>query len=126
MDRLKRIGLGMNLDQQLAVIPLLRHKTYRIGRNPDQEIRILDDMISRCHTILTFDQDKWHAEDRHSLNKTFVNGQPLVPLQVCVRVFLVCVGKSVCLCVSVFVFLFVYLCVCFLFFSVCLSLCECL
>ena len=123
MDRLKRIGLGMNLDQQLAVIPLLRHKTYRIGRNPDQEIRILDDMISRCHTILTFDQDKWHAEDRHSLNKTFVNGQPLVPLQVCVRVFLACVCKSVsCLCASVFV------CVCVSYSCIsayvsCLSLC---
>ena len=82
MDRLKRTGLGVNLDSSLAVIILRRDKIYRIGRNPDQEIRIVDDMISRAHSVLKFTQGRWQVEDRKSLNKTFVNGDQLVPFRV--------------------------------------------
>ena len=82
MDRLKRTGLGADLDRTLAVIHLNRDRVYRIGRNADQEIRIVDDMISREHSKLTFDQQAWYVEDRRSLNKTHINGSELVPFQV--------------------------------------------
>ena len=82
MDCLKRIGFSANDDSNLDLIPLRRDRTYRIGRDYDQEIRILDDMISREHSVLSFFQQAWHVQDRRSLNKTHVNDVPLFPFQV--------------------------------------------
>ena len=90
MDRLRRTGLGMNLHPHLSSIALSRHKRYRIGRNPNQEIRIVDDMISREHSVLNFDGQVWQVEDKKSLNKTFVNGDELVPHQVSKKCLMAC------------------------------------
>ena len=56
--------------------------SYRIGRNPDQQLRLIDDMISREHCVLTYINQSWHVEDKKSLNKSFIDGTELVPHQV--------------------------------------------
>ena len=50
-----------------------------IGRNPNTDITLLDDGISREHAILVFDEDsgEFTIEDLHSTNGTLVNGKPV-------------------------------------------------
>ena len=79
MDRLHRTGLGRGINSDLEVICLFRDRTYTLGRGSDQNIRIIDNMISRKHAILRYCGESWKIEDKQSLNKTFVNGNELTP-----------------------------------------------
>ena len=85
MDLLRRTGLGAQQEDkspELREISLSRSRTYRFGRNADQEIRIVDDMISRQHAVLRYFNGTWHVEDKKALNKTYINGVELIPHQV--------------------------------------------
>ena len=81
MDRLCLVGSGMNMSPNLKEINLSRQRAYRIGRNEDQDIRIMDNMISRQHANILYSDQSWHIVDKRSLNGTFVNGKELVPFQ---------------------------------------------
>ena len=81
MDRLHLVGSGMNMNPNLREINLSRQHAYRRGRNEDQEIRIMDSMISRQHANIQYSDQSWHIVDKRSLNGTFVNGRELTPFQ---------------------------------------------
>ena len=81
MDHLYRTGLGRGLNSNLNVISLSRDQTYTLGHGTDQEIQIMDDMISLKHAVLRYYDKSWTIEDKQSLNKTFVNGKELIPHQ---------------------------------------------
>jgi two-component system, cell cycle response regulator len=48
-------------------------KTYTIGRNPDNDIFLSDDTVSRSHVKLSWDKDTFIAEDLHSTNGIHLN-----------------------------------------------------
>ena len=48
---------------------------YTIGRKPEAEIRVTDELVSSLHAMLLRDGDGYRIEDRESKNGTFVNGQ---------------------------------------------------
>jgi hypothetical protein len=57
--------------------PLKDGKEIVIGRSSDLDIVLLEDMVSRRHTVLTVDGDQIHITDNGSTNGTFVNGEKI-------------------------------------------------
>ena len=55
----------------------LQNQETVIGRNPNTDITLLDDGISREHAIITYDEDsgEFTIEDLQSTNGTRVNGK---------------------------------------------------
>ncbi len=49
-------------------------RRYLVGRDPDCDLRIDVNTVSRRHAALERDDDKWTIEDLDSFNGTFVNG----------------------------------------------------
>lgn len=47
---------------------------YRVGRRPDAEIRLADELVSSVHAVLRRTGDGYVIEDSSSKNGTFVNG----------------------------------------------------
>ncbi|MBC8481317.1 MAG: FHA domain-containing protein [Planctomycetes bacterium] len=62
------IVLENNFDQQ----------TIHIGRHPESLIVLADKRVSRHHaTIYTTTENQWILEDLDSVNKTYLNGEPI-------------------------------------------------
>lgn len=68
---------------------------FTIGRSPQADIQIADDLLSWVHVQLQFENHRWHLEDLDSTNGTWLLGQPVKG-----KVYLpfntsFCIGKSV-------------------------------
>lgn len=50
-------------------------KTFRIGRNPDCEVRLVDQQVSRHHVEVYWDGDRWWVRDLGSSNGTYLAGR---------------------------------------------------
>ncbi len=57
--------------------PLPEDKETIIGRSASIEIVLMEDMVSRKHSKITFDNGKIQLEDLGSTNGTFVNGEKI-------------------------------------------------
>ena len=57
-------------------IPLLEGETS-IGREPSNEISLLDSAVSRKHCVITRNSGQFKIQDLNSRNSTFVNGVPV-------------------------------------------------
>jgi pSer/pThr/pTyr-binding forkhead associated (FHA) protein len=57
----------------------LTDRRLSIGRGSDQDIRVTDRTVSRCHAEIWYDEDaRFHVRDKDSANGTLLNGEPLV------------------------------------------------
>ena len=52
-------------------------KSLTIGRNPDNELVLVDDVASRYHAMIRREDDGYVVVDLGSSNGTFLNGQPV-------------------------------------------------
>jgi pSer/pThr/pTyr-binding forkhead associated (FHA) protein len=52
-----------------------------LGRSPDNDIRIQDETVSRKHLKIVFKKGRYFATDLKSQNRTFYDGQYLLPGQ---------------------------------------------
>lgn len=50
---------------------------HRIGRDPENDICIRDEFVSKFHARLVYQDTAFTLVDLGSVNKTFVNGQPI-------------------------------------------------
>lgn len=57
----------------------LESGTYTLGRGYDSDIILTDPHVSAHHLKISFDGEKWNAEDAASENGVFINGKPLAP-----------------------------------------------
>jgi membrane-bound lytic murein transglycosylase D len=57
-------------------------KAFRIGRDPECQVRLTDIAVSKIHLEVYFEKDKWWARDLNSTNGTFRAGKKItkVPL----------------------------------------------
>ena len=55
--------------------------TVFVGRNPENDIQINDNSVSRKHLKVSQRDGKFYIQDLMSRNGTFINGQPLRPGQ---------------------------------------------
>lgn len=53
---------------------LVEKRSWVLGRDDDCDSRMADEMVSRHHTRLWYEQGTWRCEDLRSSNGTFVNG----------------------------------------------------
>ena len=61
-------------EQQTGRTWLLQtERVYRLGRNPDQDIRLDEPSVSRAHAELFWDDQGWHVRDCDSRFGTFVD-----------------------------------------------------
>ena len=79
MDHLCLTGQGVKTNSYLKVVNISRARIYQLGRNENQDIRIVDNMISRQHARLRYFNNAWRVQDMNSVNKTYVNGTAIVP-----------------------------------------------
>ncbi len=63
----------------------LRSGETVIGRNPNTDITLLDEGISRQHALIVHDEksDRWTIEDLQSSNGTLVNGESVSSAELC-------------------------------------------
>ena len=56
--------------------------SFQIGRGRESEIRIKDDIVSRPHAEIRFEEGRWWAYDLNSTNGIFIDGKKVdqVPL----------------------------------------------
>jgi diguanylate cyclase (GGDEF)-like protein len=52
-------------------------ETYSIGRNPDNDIFLSDETVSRSHVKLIWDKDTFLAKDLNSTNGTYLNNEKI-------------------------------------------------
>jgi len=64
--------------------------SFQIGRGRESEIRIMDDIVSRPHAEIRFEEGKWWLHDLNSTNGIFVDGEKVdqVPLANNTRIIL--------------------------------------
>jgi len=53
---------------------VLDQPSVSIGRSPDRDIVLHDNLVSRHHAIVTLEGDAWTVSDENSTHGTFVNG----------------------------------------------------
>ncbi len=53
------------------------NNTFVIGRDPDAEVRLVDNKVSRAHARVFFEDGAWWITDLSSRNGTVVNGQQI-------------------------------------------------
>jgi membrane-bound lytic murein transglycosylase D len=58
-----------------AGLQVSRSEPFRIGRQSDCAVRLLDDVVSRHHAELFLDKGQWWIKDLNSANGVIVNGQ---------------------------------------------------
>ena len=52
-------------------------KIFRVGRDQNSDIQIVDVAISNEHAVIKLESDGYYLQDRASSNGTFVNGMKL-------------------------------------------------
>ncbi|MEA1947060.1 MAG: FHA domain-containing protein [Thermodesulfobacteriota bacterium] len=64
--------------------------SFQIGRGRESEVRIMDDIVSRPHAEIRFEEGRWWAYDLKSTNGIFVDGEKIdqVPLANNTRIIL--------------------------------------
>ena len=92
-------------DQQLQLVvhagPLagkgfpIKGDTLTIGRDPDNDISLDDEQVSRHHARLLRQEDQIIIEDFGSTNGTLVNGKPIVGQKVLQPADIISIGSSV-------------------------------
>jgi hypothetical protein len=64
--------------EQAAIVRLVRRgETLRVGRTPDNGLRLDHASVSRAHAEITGDGESWRLRDLRSKNGTFADGRPL-------------------------------------------------
>jgi hypothetical protein len=64
--------------EQAAIVRLVRRgETLRVGRSPDNGLRLDHASVSRAHAEITGDGESWRLRDLRSKNGTFADGRPL-------------------------------------------------
>jgi len=64
-------------------------KTFRIGRDPECQVRLTDVAVSKVHLEVFFEKDKWWARDLNSTNGTFRGGRKITKIQLGARTKLI-------------------------------------
>lgn len=65
----------VRLDDPVAPLQVLGQERIRVGRTPDNDLRLDEDWISRHHATLRLGPDATVVEDAGSTNGVFVNGR---------------------------------------------------
>jgi hypothetical protein len=73
-SRIRPLALRLLWPSQGGVLPVERGRPIVIGRNPDADLVIADDLVSRRHARLVYEDGELVVEDLGSTNGTFVNG----------------------------------------------------
>jgi hypothetical protein len=64
--------------EQAAIVRLVRRgETLRVGRSPDNGLRLDHASVSRAHAEITGEGESWRLRDLRSKNGTFADGRPL-------------------------------------------------
>ena len=70
--------LTVHFRQRPSKVLFLREgEDHLIGRDPDSELLLDDDRVSRRHALLAGDDDGWRITDLDSKNGTAVDGEPV-------------------------------------------------
>ncbi len=88
--RLACIG-GPRVGEELA----LKGRQVQIGRSPECDIRLDDDLVSWKHALLTFDNGQYMLYDQDSTNGTWVNGQRIAQCVIRPGVDQIQIGPSI-------------------------------
>jgi soluble lytic murein transglycosylase-like protein len=64
-------------------------KSFRIGRDPECQVRLTDVAVSKIHLEVYFEKDKWWARDLNSTNGTFRGGKKVTKVQLEARTKLI-------------------------------------
>ncbi|HUI09103.1 MAG TPA: transglycosylase SLT domain-containing protein [Bacteroidota bacterium] len=64
-------------------------KPFRIGRDPECQVRLNDAAVSKVHLEVFFEKEKWWARDFGSTNGTFRGGKKITKLQLGARTKLI-------------------------------------
>ena len=64
-------------------------KTFRIGRDPECQVRLSDVAVSKIHLEVFFEKDRWWARDLNSTNGTFRSGKKITKVQLGTRTKLI-------------------------------------
>jgi membrane-bound lytic murein transglycosylase D len=62
---------------------------FRIGRDPECQVRLTDVAVSKVHVEVFFEKDKWWARDLNSTNGTFRGGKKISKVQLGARTKLI-------------------------------------
>ena len=65
----------VRLDDPVAPLQVLGQERIRVGRTPDNDLRLDEDWMSRHHATLTLGPDATVVEDAGSTNGVFINGR---------------------------------------------------
>ena len=68
-------------------------RSFRIGRDPECQVRLPDVAVSKIHLDVYFEKDKWWARDLGSTNGTFRGGKKITKVQLGTRTKLI-LGKT--------------------------------
>ena len=68
-------------------------RSFRIGRDPECQVRLTDVAVSKIHLDVYFEKDKWWARDLGSTNGTFRGGKKITKVQLGTRTKLI-LGKT--------------------------------
>jgi soluble lytic murein transglycosylase-like protein len=64
-------------------------KSFRIGRDPECQVRLTDSAVSKVHLEVYFEKDRWWARDLSSTNGTFRGGKKITKVQLGTRTKLI-------------------------------------
>jgi soluble lytic murein transglycosylase-like protein len=64
-------------------------KSFRIGRDPECQVRLTDVAVSKVHMEVYYEKDRWWARDLNSTNGTFRGGKKITKLQLGARTKLI-------------------------------------
>jgi hypothetical protein len=54
---------------------------FTIGRDPDVDLQLDDARVSRRHLEIRLENGRWKVHDLHSSNGTYLNGSPVIELE---------------------------------------------
>ncbi len=64
-------------------------KSFRVGRDPECQVRFTDVAVSKIHLEVFFEKDKWWARDLNSTNGTFRGGKKITKIPLGTRTKLI-------------------------------------
>ncbi len=88
-EQLRALGGALEVEHPLAFVEVrgpaggiiqkvpLTDRTFGIGRGSDQDIRVVDRTVSRCHAEIYYQEGQFYVRDIGSANGTLLNGEPL-------------------------------------------------
>ncbi len=82
MEKTKRVVLklvGPNIQQDVVLEP---NRKYSIGRDPENDIHLDDDRVSRHHAVLLMEGGEWVLHDQKSVNQILTSDGLVAELKV--------------------------------------------